>query len=259
MKSILKKSMMAVLLIAGLTAGSQALAQPSQNLDGKTIVLVHGAFADGESWNKVIPLLEAKGLHVVAVQNPLSSLNDDVAATRRAIDQQKGSVILVGHSWGGVVITQAGNDDKVKGLVYVAAIAPDSGQSIADVTKGWPAEPWTQTVIKDSAHFMTLPTQTIIHDFAQDLPEADARVVAATQGPWFDGCPGAKVTTAAWHTKPAWFVVSENDRMIDPKLQETMAKTLNATVTKVNASHVVMLSHPDAVAATIIAAASQVD
>jgi pimeloyl-ACP methyl ester carboxylesterase len=181
-----------------------------------TAVLVHGAFADGSSWSRVIPILEAKGLKVVAVQNPLSSLADDVAVMRRAIDQQTGPVVLVGHSWAGVVITEAANDPKVKALVYVAAFAPDNGQSINDLLKGFPAPKWASELQKDSSGFLRLSTDAIIHDFAQDVPVKEARLIAATQGSWFSGCADEKVDHAAWHEKPSWFVVTEKDQMINP-------------------------------------------
>jgi pimeloyl-ACP methyl ester carboxylesterase len=219
-----------------------------------TAVLVHGAFADGSSWSRVIPILEAKGLKVVAVQNPLSSLADDVAATRRAIDQQTGPVVLVGHSWAGVVITEAANDSKVKALVYVAAFAPDNGQSINDLLKGFPAPKWTSELQKDSGGFLRLSTDAIIHDFAQDVSVKEARLIAATQGSWFSGCADEKVDHAAWHEKPSWFIVTEKDQMINPGLQETMAKNIKATVIKANASHVVMVSQPEKTASAIIEA-----
>jgi pimeloyl-ACP methyl ester carboxylesterase len=257
MNPLLKKCLASALLLGSLFALPAAHAAPAQDLKGKNVVLVHGAFADGSSWDKVIPLLEARGLHVVAVQNPLSSLADDAAATKRVIDAQNGPVVLVGHSWGGVVITQAGNDDKVKALVYVAAFAPDNGQSISDMLKGKPAPVWAGALQKDSAGFLTLSTDAIVHDFAQDLPEAQARVVAATQGPWFSGCTDDKVTDAAWHKKPSWFVVTGQDRMIDPAAQRVMASQIGATAVNVEASHVVMLSQPRVVANAIIAAAEK--
>lgn len=258
MNSLLKKCLASALLLGSLFAGSAAHAAPTEDLKGRNVVLVHGAFADGSSWDKVIPLLEARGLHVVSVQNPLSSLADDAAATKRVIDQQTGPVVLVGHSWGGVVITQAGNDDKVKALVYVAAFAPDNGQSINDMLKGKPAPVWAGELRKDSAGFLTLSTNGILHDFAQDLPQAEARLVADTQGPWFAGCTDDKVTDAAWHSKPSWFVVTKADRMIDPQAQQAMASQIGATAIDVNASHVVMLSQPRVVADAIIAAAKKV-
>ncbi|NML32500.1 alpha/beta fold hydrolase [Paraburkholderia antibiotica] len=257
MTTLLKKILGSALLVGGLfalQATEFAQAAPSDDLKGKNVVLVHGAFADGSSWDKVIPLLEARGLHVVAVQNPLSSLADDVAATRRVIEQQNGPVILVGHSWGGVVVSEAGNDDKVKSLVYVAAFAPDNGQSIADITKGKPAPVWASELQKDSAGYLTLSTKAILDDFAQDLPLPKKRLIAATQEPWAADCIDQKVMKAAWHDKPSYFVVSGRDRMIDPALQLEMAKSIDAKVTRVDTSHVAMLSQPQAVANAIIAA-----
>lgn len=243
------------MMLCGLFALLPARAASQNDLKGTSVVFVHGAFADGSSWNRVIPILEAHGLHVVAVQNPLSSLADDVAATKRVIDQQSGPVVLVGHSWGGVVISQAGNDSKVESLVYVAAFAPDSGQSIADMTQGMKPPAWANELQKDSAGFLTLSGKAINEDFALDLPAAQQRIAAATQGPWFSGCINDKVTQAAWHEKPSYFVVASRDRMIDPHLQDQMAKNIHAQVTHVNASHVAMLSQPEAVANAILAAA----
>lgn len=255
MTKLFKKLLGAALLLGGLFSLQASHAAPPQDLKGKNVVLVHGAFADGSSWEKVIPLLEARGLHVVAVQNPLSSLDDDVSATKRVIEQQTGPVVLVGHSWACVVISEAGNDDKVKSLVYVAAFAPDSGQSIDDMTKGKPAPVWASELQKDSAGYLTLSTKAVLEDFAQDVPLPQRRVIAATQGPWASGCISQKVTKAAWHDKPSYFVVAGLDRMIDPNLQQTMARNIGAHVTMVNSSHVAMVSQPKAVADAIIAAA----
>ncbi|SEJ34415.1 alpha/beta fold hydrolase [Paraburkholderia diazotrophica] len=257
MNSLIRKCLAAVMLTGGLLSLQASHAAQPQDLKGKNVVLVHGAFADGSSWDKVIPLLEARGLHVVAVQNPLSSLADDAAATKRAIDAQQGPVVLVGHSWGGVVISEAGNDEKVKALVYVAAFAPDSGQSLNDMIKGKPAPAWASELQKDSGNFLKLSSKAIDDDFAQDLNAAEKRVVAATQGPWFAGCTDDKVTDAAWRNKPSYFVVANKDRMIDPRLQDAMAAQIKAHVTHVDASHVAMLSQPRAVADAIIAAASR--
>jgi pimeloyl-ACP methyl ester carboxylesterase len=255
MKASIKQMFASVALVGGLFALQPAHAAPPQDLKGTNVVLVHGAFADGSSWDRVIPLLEARGLHVVAVQNPLSSLADDAAATKRVVDAQTGPVVLVGHSWAGDVISEAGNDEKVKSLVYVAAFAPDNGQSIADITQGQPAAPWASELQKDSAGYLTLSDKAIREDFAPDLPAAQQRVVAATQGPWNSACATEKVTQAAWHDKPSYFVVTARDRMIDPALQESMAKHIGAKVTRVNGSHVSMLSQPKAVADAIIEAA----
>lgn len=244
----------ASLLAAGLFAGpvSQAFsAQPS-------VVIVHGAFADGSDWAKVVALLQDKGVQVQAVQNPLDSLAGDVAAANRAIDNQPGKVVLVGHSWGGVVITEAGKHDKVANLVYVAAFAPDAGQSVASMTKDQPKAPGTDAIVADSHGWLSLPPQGIARDFAQDVPAAQARVMAATQGPIKATAFGEAVSSAAWKTKPSWFVVAENDRMILPALQRTMAAQIGAKVTALPSSHVPQQSRPADVARVILDAVASV-
>src|SRR5260370_15647121 len=168
-------------LAAMFHAGRAAQANPPQGV--RNIVIVHGAWADGSSWSKVIPLLQGKGLHVVAVQNPLTSLADDVAATRRAIALQDGPVLLVGHSYGGVVITEAGNDPKVGGLVYVAALAPSEGESVASVTKPFPPAPLGGEVRADADGFLTVSPNGIAEDFAPDPPYKEKQLLAATQAP----------------------------------------------------------------------------
>jgi len=221
----------------------------------KNVVLVHGAWADGSSWVKVIPLLEKAGLNVVAVQNPLMSLADDVATTKRAIALQDGPVLLVGHSYGGVVITEAGNDPKVVGLVYVAAFAPDAGQALGDLGKEFPPAPGGAEVRPDSAGFLKITTKGVVESFAQDLPMQARRVLAVTQGPTNAGAFGGKVTSAAWKAKPSWYVVASNDRMIQPDLERKFAKAMGAKTITLPSSHVPMLSHPAAVAQLIIDAA----
>ena len=229
---------------------------------GKTskpnVVLVHGAYADGTSWGKVIALLQSRGYHVVSVQNPTTSLADDVTATNRVIDQQVGPVVLVGHSWAGVVITQAGNNAKVKALVYVDASAPDSGQSLIDAGAAFPAEPGAGAGIKDGNGFLLLPEAAVRQYFAQDLSYADQGVIYATQTPWFVGCLSDKVTHAAWHDKPSWWVIGEKDHMINPELQKQMAATIKAKVTKLPTGHLAMLADPEAVTAVIVAATDEV-
>ena len=222
------------------------------------VVLVHGAFADGSSWSKVISLLQARGYQVVAVQNPLTSLADDVAATDRVINQQTQPVVLVGHSWGGVVITQAGNNPKVGALVYVAAFAPDNGQAISDAAIGFPPAPWESALITDEGGFLTLPASTVAQHFAQDLSPAEQRLIAATQVPWFGGAVAAQVTHAAWRHRPTWWVLSEDDHMIAPDLQAKMAANIQAQVTRVPTGHLPMLADPMTVAGVIIAAAEAV-
>lgn len=255
---MMKLKFIAASLACVLCAGAVIQAQKA-SVDAKpTIVLVHGAYADGTSWSKVIALLQSKGYRVVSVQNPTTSLADDVAATERVVNQQPGPVVLAGHSWAGVVITQAGNNPKVKALVYVDASAPDSGQSILDAGAGVPAEPGAGAGVKDENGFLTLPEAAVRQYFAQDLSPADQGIIFATQTPWAIGCLTDKVTHAAWRDKPSWWVIGESDHMIAPKLQERMAATLKAKVTKLPTSHLAMLKEPAAVTKVIIAAADQI-
>jgi pimeloyl-ACP methyl ester carboxylesterase len=217
-----------------------------------TVVLVHGAFADGSDWTKVIPLLQAKGIKVQAVQNGLNSLADDVAATRRAINREPGKVVLVGHSWGGTVITEAGNNDKVAGLVYVAAFAPNAGQSTEELGKGYPTPPGIASLVADAEGYLTLPLDALAKNFAQDVPETQAHVMAATQGPIQAKAFSEKVGAAAWTSRPSWYIVSEKDRMIQPDLERAMAKTIGAKVTSLPTSHVPQQSRPADVAKVIL-------
>ena len=231
--------------------GSVAMASASD----ATVVLVHGAFADASSWNRVIPLLQAKGLNVIAVQNPLTSLADDVAATHRAIDMVSGKVVLVGHSWGGTVITQAGISDKVKALVYVAALVPSEGEASAELGKPYPPAPGLQTVKTDAAGFLSLPAESVTTNFAQDLPAAETKIMAVTQGPISGKAFSDKVTAVAWKKKPNYYIVAEQDRMIQPAEQQDFAKKIKADTTVLPTSHVPMLSRPNDVANVIIKAA----
>jgi pimeloyl-ACP methyl ester carboxylesterase len=234
----------------------QPVAAPSAATGVKNIVLVHGAFADGSSWAKIIPLLEAKGYQVTAVQNPLTSLADDVAATKRAIALQKGPVLLVGHSYGGVVITEAGNDPQVAGLVYVAAAAPEAGQSFVDMAQAGPPPLGTHAFKPDAAGFLSLTPAGAQHDFAQDLLAAESALIYATQGPW--AAANDKISTPAWKVKPNWYIVASEDHMINPDLERTLAKRMNATTLVLKSSHVPMLSQPAKVAAFISEAAEKV-
>jgi pimeloyl-ACP methyl ester carboxylesterase len=220
-----------------------------------TVVLVHGAFADGSSWSKVIPLLQAEGLNAIAVQNPLTSLEDDVAFANRVINAQSGPVVLVGHSWGGSVITQAGGHDKVKALVYVAAFAPSLNAAPVADTADFPSPPGFAHFIADADGYLTLPADAIARDFAQDVSAAEANLIHATQGAVRGANFEQPVTVAAWTSKPSWYIVAANDRMIDPGAQRALAEKIGATTTELPTSHVPMLSSPDAVAKVIIEAA----
>ncbi|MYM90972.1 alpha/beta fold hydrolase [Rugamonas sp. FT82W] len=248
----MKRTLIATALLAS-ALGAQA-ATPAADT---TVVLVHGAFADGSSWNQVIPLLRAKGYKVVAVQNPLSSLADDVAATQRVIDAQTGKVVLVGHSWGGTVITQAGTSDKVKALVYVAAFAPSEGQATADLGKDYAVPPGIATLQADAGGYLWLPADSVAKNFAPDVPPATAALIAATQGPINAKAFADTTSVAAWKTKPNYYIAAADDRMIAPALQQAFAKKLNATTVTLKTSHVPMVSQPAKVAEVIIAAAQR--
>ena len=226
-----------LLILASTGSAGEAAAAPTVT----NVVLVHGAFADGSSWSKVIPLLEAKGLHVTAVQNPLSSLADDVAATKRAIANQDGPVILVGHSWAGMVISKAGNDPKVAGLVYVAAIVPGENQSANEVINSYPPPPGLAEAKPDAAGFLSLTRKGIDEDFVPDISPSERAIVYATQGTWNSACLSDKVSAPAWTTKPSWYI-AVNDRMLSPEYEQAIAKHIHATTTTLPAGHVPMLS-----------------
>ena len=242
------------IVVTSLALARTATASFAQSTDKPSVVIVHGAFADGSDWAKVIPLLQAKGVNVVAVQNPLTSLDDDVAATKRAIDTQPGKVVLVGHSWGGVVITQVGVDPKVSGLVYVAALVPDVGQAGGELGKAYPATSGFSHISADSAGYLRMTQEGIAKHFAQDLSAKTTAVMTATQGPINSKAFEQKVTAAAWKTKPSWYIVSDQDRMIQPAQEVAMAKNIGAKVTTLQASHVPQQSQPAKVAAVILEA-----
>ncbi len=241
--------------VAVSAAHLTATAQPLPPV--KNVVLVHGAFADGSSWTKVIEILQAKGFNVTAVQNPLTSLADDVAATRRALALQTGPVILVGHSWAGAVITEAGVDPKVAGLVYVAAFAPDIDEVIGELGKNYPPQPTFAAPIVDEQGFMSLSSDAVAKHFAWDVRPKEAQMLAATQTPIATSAFGAKVTNVAWKSKPSWYIVATGDQAISPDEERFFAKRMKATTTELNASHVPMLSKPRDVSAVIMQAAAK--
>lgn len=244
----MKKQSLHTFAVGLLLAAASGTALASSN---KTVVLVHGAFADGSSWNQVIDRLQHQHTEVIAVQLPLNSLKEDVAATQRAIARAHGDVVLVGHSWGGTVISEAGNAARVKSLVYVAAFAPDSGQSTADLAGSYPAPPGSAGIAKTAEGFLWLPEKSVRQDFAPDIKAAEQNRLIATQGPIRAEAFTEKVTHAAWHDKPSWYVVSKNDRMINPDLERSMAKAIDAKTTEVAASHVSMVSQPEEIARVI--------
>jgi pimeloyl-ACP methyl ester carboxylesterase len=220
----------------------------------KNIVLVHGAFADGSSWAKVIPLLGEKGYHAVAVQNPLTSLADEVAFTKRIIALQDGPVILVGHSWGGAVITQAGDDPKVVGLVYVTAYAPEAEQSANDASASFG---WTdgQKQIRVNGDGFATVTSEGMEIIAEGLPPAERKLALAVQGQSYGPMFDEKLSVAAWKSKPTWAIVSTKDRMLPPAMEAAAAKKMGAVTTTVATCHMSILEDPATVAAVIDEAA----
>ena len=225
----------------------------------KNIVLVHGAWADGSSWHKVVPLLQAKGFHVVCTQNALSGLKEDVAIVNRILDAQDGPVILAGHSYGGIIITEAGNHPKVAGLVYVAAFAPDAGETLTSVTAPFPATPALGEVNPIADGFLLLTEKGILEDFAQDLPVEEKSTMVATQGPTHSSIFTAPITKAAWREKPSWYVVASNDRTINPEYEKHAAAQMGAKTITVPSSHVAMLAKPHEVADLILEAVASVN
>jgi len=222
----------------------------------KNVVLVHGAWADGSSWSKIIPLLQAKGLHVAAVQNPLTSIADDVAATHRIINAQDGPVLLAGHSYGGAVITEAGNNPKVAGLVYIAAFAPDEGETLAGLAANFPQPPAFGEIHPIEDGFLLLTPKGVREDFAQDLSPAEKSVLVATQAATHGAILSTPIKAAAWHSKPSWFVIASNDRSISPEQERSTARRMGATTLTLPTSHVAMLAQPEKVADFIVEAAA---
>jgi pimeloyl-ACP methyl ester carboxylesterase len=223
-----------------------------------TILLIHGGFVDGSGWQGVYKRLRKDGYQVIIVQNPTTTLNDDVAFTRRAIDAAAGPVILVGHSYGGVVVTQAGNDPRVVGLVYIAAFAPDNGESVAKLianpAPGAPVPP----ILAPEDGFLALDRAKFAASFAADVDPALADFMAASQVPWGVDALNGTVTEAAWKKKPSWYLVAQEDKMIPPPAQRQMAARAKATVAESPRSHSVYISHPDAVVKIVERAASAI-
>lgn len=230
------------------------MSQSTQSKVLPTLVLVHGAWADGSSWSEVIARVQGAGIRVVSVQNPLSSLGDDVAAVQRAMELVEGPVVLAGHSWGGTVITQAGAVEQVLALVFVAAFAPDLGESTNHLQAAYPPPEYLPALRMDSGGFLHFSPADLPQYFAQDLPSENADVLAATQGPIRASAFNEAVSQAAWRSKPSWYLLAEQDRMIPPALQREMAARIGARLQTVASSHVPFATRPKETAAILVEA-----
>jgi pimeloyl-ACP methyl ester carboxylesterase len=229
-------------------------AQPAPKV--RNVVLVHGLFADGSCWSEVIARLQAAGINATAVQNPLTTLEASVEAAQRALALQDGPTVLVGHSFSGMIVTEAGVDPKVTSLVYVAARAPDAGEDYTALANGFPPPPASAGIVR-SGDYARLSEAAFLHDFAGDLPAAKARVLYAVQSPFERTLLAGKTTQAAWRSKPSWYAVSTEDRTINPDLERFMAKRMNAKTIEVKASHLSLISQPDTITKLILDAAGQ--
>jgi pimeloyl-ACP methyl ester carboxylesterase len=224
--------------------------------DIKNVILVHGAFVDGSGWQGVYELLKADGFNVRIVQNPTITLEDDAAMTKRVIDGQDGPVVLVGHSYGGAVITEAGNHDKVAALVYVAAFAPDKGESVGSLSANPPAGAVAPPILPPQDGFLALDRAGFAEAFAADVPAKESSFMADSQVPWGLGAVGGVIGEPAWRVKPTWYLLTSQDRMIPPVAQRMMAERTGGSVSEVASSHAVYVSQPATVAALIKVAAS---
>ncbi len=232
-----------------------ALAIPAA-VKARNVVLVHGLFADGSSWSEVIARLQAAGLNATAVQNPLTTLPEAVASVQRVLDRQDGPAVLVGHSFAGMIVTEAGVHPKVVSLVYVAARAPDAGEDYTALAKTYPTPPASAGILFDGDEGR-LTEAAFLRDFAGDLPEAKAKVLYAVQEPFQRALLAGKTTRAAWRSKPSFYAVSTEDRTINPDLQRFMAKRMGAKTIEVKSSHLSLISHSDEITALIVEAAGQ--
>jgi len=249
------KLLHALTILAGLIATPASLAHAqSMPIKAKNVVLVHGAWADGSSWANVIPILQAAGLKVTAVQNPLTSLADSVAATRQALALQDGPTVLVAHSWGGTVISEVGTDPKVTSLVYIAARAPDADEDFVALSAKFPAGA-ARAGIEEHDGFTKLSETSFLNYFANGVDHDKAEVLYAVQWPTAASIFAGRTSVAAWRSKPSWYAVSKDDQTINPDLERFLARRMNATTVELDAGHLSLVSRPQEVANLILAAA----
>jgi pimeloyl-ACP methyl ester carboxylesterase len=241
---------------AGSPISARGLAQSMVAMNARNIVLLHGLFADGSCWSEVIARLQAAGLNVTSVQNPLTTLAEAVASTERVLARQNGPTVLVGHSFSGMIVTEVGVHPRVSTLVYVAARAPDAGEDYTALAKTFPTPPASAGVVFDGDEGR-LSEAAFLRDFAGDLPEAKAKVLYAVQEPFQKALLTGKTTHAAWRSKPSFYAVSTEDRTINPDLERFMAKRMGAKTIEVKSSHLSLISHPDEITRLILEAAGQ--
>jgi pimeloyl-ACP methyl ester carboxylesterase len=247
----------ATALVAGAAATlltTHARAATTPPVKAHNIVLVHGLFADGSCWSEVIPQLQAVGLNVTSVQNPLTTLPDAVASAVRVLNRQQGPTVLVGHSFSGMIVTEAGVHPNVSSLVYVAARAPDAGEDYAALAKHYPTPPASAGIVFDGDEGQLSET-AFLRDFAGDVPAVRAKVLYAVQEPFHKALLAGRTSHAAWRSKPSYYAVSTEDRTINPDLERFMAKRMGAYTIEVKSSHVSMISNPDVIAGLILKAA----
>jgi len=246
-------------LLAGVAAGlvpTRGMTQNASPVKARNVVLLHGLFADGSCWSEVIPRLQAAGLNVTSVQNPLTTLPDAVAAAQRVLARQDGPTVLVGHSFSGMIVTEAGTHPNVSALVYVAARAPDAGEDYTALAKTFPTPPASAGIVFDGDEGR-LSEAAFLRDFAGDLPAAKAKLLYAVQEPFQRALLTGKTTQAAWHSKPSFYAVSTQDRTINPDLERFMAKRMGAKTIEVKASHLSLISHPGEITRLILEAAGR--
>jgi pimeloyl-ACP methyl ester carboxylesterase len=246
----------AVCMLTGILGGTGARAQTAAPVKARNIVLVHGAWADGSSWSEVIARLQAAGTHVTAVQNPLTSLAEAVAETRRALALQDGPTVLVGHSWSGTLVSEAGIDPNVTALVYIAARAPDAGEDFVALSGKFPTMP-ARAGVQDHDGYTKLSEDAFLKYFANGVEHRKAEVLYAEQQPTAAALFGERTTVAAWHSKPTFYAVSKNDQTISPDLERFLATRMKATTVELDAGHLSLVSNSKQVADLILAAAGQ--
>ncbi|WP_065753317.1 alpha/beta fold hydrolase [Bradyrhizobium paxllaeri] len=246
-------------LLAGAAASllsTRGTAATTTPVKARNVVLVHGLFTDGSCWSEVIARLQAKGLNTTSVQNPLSTLPDAVASAERVLARQDGPTVLVGHSFSGMIVTEAGVHPNVSALVYVAARAPDAGEDYTALAKTFPTPPASAGIVFDGDEGR-LSEEAFLRDFAGDLPKEKAKVLYAVQQPFHKALLSGRTTHAAWRTKPSYYAVSTEDHTINPDLERFMAKRMGARTIEVKASHVSLISHPEEITRLILEAAGQ--